>query len=152
MPFVLGSSGQKTDHSGWLCNSWGGGFVIEKTASMKYLYTLLAICLIALAGCKKDNAPAAIVTITEKSSFGVVALVENPNPTDHAFLCQPANPNSLPVYNCTNAVYLSNLPAALNVVGKKIRFTKFKDHGQPQLFSSVNNAHELEVYDAVEVP
>ncbi|MDF2193418.1 hypothetical protein [Paraflavitalea sp. CAU 1676] len=119
---------------------------------MKYLYSLLVVGAVAAGGCKKDKQPAATVTIAVQSNFGLAALVENPNPADHRFLCNLGSSDPKPIYNCTNAVYLKNLPQNLAVVGKKIRFTKFKDNGQPLLFSSINHAHELEVYDAVEVP
>jgi hypothetical protein len=121
---------------------------MAETPNMKSLYTLLVFIVCGLLACKKDSKPAVVVTITEKTSFGVntyAAIVENPDPATHGFLCSLGASNFKPTYNCTNAVYITNLPSSLAVVGKRITFSSYKDNGQPLLFSSINHAHELEV-------
>jgi hypothetical protein len=124
---------------------------------MKCIYTLLALCLLAFTACKKDKKSSQVtVTIAVKSGFGInsntyAAVVENPDPAVHSFLCViPANQQPGPTYSCANAVYINNLPANLAVPGKKVTFSHWKDNGQPALFSSINHAHELEVHDARE--
>ncbi len=115
---------------------------------MKFVYILLSFSVCCSLACKKDSKPAVVVTITEKVSFGAntyAALVENPDPAIHGFLCSLGASNFKPTYNCTNAVYITNLPSSLAVVGKKITFSSYQDNGQPLLFSSINHAHELEV-------
>ena len=115
---------------------------------MKSVYILLSFIVCCSLGCKKDSKPAVVVTITEKASFGAntyAAIVENPDPATHGFLCSLGASNFKPTYNCTNAVYITNLPSSLAVVGKKITFSSYQDNGQPLLFSSINHAHELEV-------
>ena len=123
---------------------------------MKYLYTLTLFCILASLSCKKDSkAVTVIVTIAHKSAFGpnlYAAIVENPDPAIHKFLCTLGTGDPKPTYNCTNAVYVNNLPANLAVVGKRIAFTSYKDNGQPLLFSSINHAHELEVTRPTEAP
>lgn len=120
---------------------------------MKYLIILVLFCVFSSLSCKKDSRPTVIVTIAEKSGFGVnlyAAIVENPDPAVHNFLCTLGASDPKPIYNCTNAVYINNLPAALAVPGKKIKFSYYKDSGQPLLFSSINHAHELTVTNPTE--
>lgn len=120
---------------------------------MKYLYILLAFCAFSSVKCSKDGRPAVVVTVTEKSGFGTniwAALVENPDPAKHKFLCTLGPNEPKPIYNCTNAVYLKDLPANLAVAGKRIEFYYYKDNGQPLLFSSINHGHELVVSNPVE--
>lgn len=122
---------------------------------MKYLYIMAILGTCASLSCRKDARPTVIVTIAEKSGFGVniyAAIVENPDPAIHKFLCTLGASDPKPIYNCTNAVYINNLPAALAVPGKKITFSNYKDNGQPLLFSSINHAHELEVSNPGEAP
>lgn len=130
------------------CNGWHVSFVMVENPNMKRLYILLAFSVCCSLACKKSSQPAVVVTITEKVSFGVntyAAVVENPDPTIHGFLCTLGASNYKPLYNCTNAVYITNLPSALAVAGKRVTFSSYKDNGQPALFSSINHAHELEV-------
>lgn len=120
---------------------------------MKYLIILILFCVFSSLSCKKDSRPTVIVTIAEKSGFGAnlyAAIVENPDPAVHNFLCTLGTSDPKPIYNCTNAVYINNLPAALAVPGKKIKFANYKDNGQPLLFSSINHAHELAVTNPTE--
>lgn len=115
---------------------------------MKYLYILLAVCLFSSMQCDKDGSQTVIVTVAEKSGFGentYACLVENPNPALHKFLCTLGASDPKPIYNCTNAVYIKNLPANLAVPGKRVIFYGYHDNGQPALFSSINHAHELSV-------
>lgn len=122
---------------------------------MKHLYILLFFCAFTAIKCKKDARTAVTVTIVEKSGFGTnsyAAVVENPDPAKHNFLCTLGASEPKPMYNCTNAVYITNLPANLAVTGKRIVFSHYKDSGQPALLSSINHAHELEVTNPVEAP
>lgn len=116
---------------------------------MKYVYILLAICLFTAMACKKDAGPTITVTVTEKVSWGIdsayAAIVDNPDPSIHKFLCTLGASEPKPFYNCTNAVYIRNLPASLAVAGKRVTFQKYKDDGQPLLYSSINHAHVLTV-------
>lgn len=131
-----------------MCNGWYVVVVMHKTPDMKFVYILLAFSIGCSLACKKDSKPAVVVTITEKTSFGVdtyAAIVENPDPAIYGFLCSLGASNFKPTYNCTNAVYITNLPSSLAVVGKRVTFSSYKDNGQPPLFSSINHAHELEV-------
>lgn len=123
---------------------------------MKYLYILIAVSLVTSTGCKKDKKYEEVTaTIVEKSGYGYVtyaAVVDNPDPKKYSFLCEIDPISSYwPQYSCADHIFFKNLPASLAVVGKKIRFSRFKDFGQPMMLSSVNHAHELDVYDAEEV-
>jgi len=99
--------------------------------------------------CKKDAGPTVTVTVAEKVSWGLdsaySAIVDNPDPATHTFLCTLGASEPKPLYNCTNAVYIRNLPASLGVPGKRITFHKYIDDGQPTLYSSINHAHVLTV-------
>jgi hypothetical protein len=131
----------------------GGSCGQRQKSHLKYLYTLSALCLLAFAGCKKDKHQDKMVTVTiqQKSIFNentYAATVENPDPAIHSFLCTLAAGQPKPTYNCTDAIYITNLPVSLKIPGTKITFNGWKDSGQPLLFSSINHAHELEVYNA----
>ncbi len=99
--------------------------------------------------CKKDTGPTVIVTVKEKISWGIdsayAAIVESPDPSNHTFLCTLGASEPKPFYNCTNAVYIRNLPASLAVAGMRVTFNKYQDSGQPILYSSINHAHVITV-------
>jgi hypothetical protein len=121
---------------------------------MKYLYILLAVCLFSSMKCSKDGPKGVIVTVAEKATFDnntYACMVENPDLSKHSFLCSLDAGAPRPTYNCTNAIYIKNLPAGLAVPGKKIVFYGFSDAGQPGLFSSINHAHELTVNNPQEI-
>lgn len=121
---------------------------------MKYLYPLSLLLLLSSMTCRKyTQSQMVTVTIREKSSFNAncyAATVENADPAVYSFLCSLPAGQPRPIYSCSDAIYITNLPASMMVPGKKISFKGWKDNGQPALFSSVNNAHELEVYNAKE--
>lgn len=130
--------------------------VSRKTHCMKYAFVLAAISLMAIQ-CKKDDGytrQAVTVIIAEKSVHNnttYAAIVETPA-ASYSFICSNVSDlGFLPTYSCKNAVYITNLPASLAVPGKKIRFSQWKDSGQPKLLSSINHAHELEIKGAQEV-
>ncbi|WP_276483285.1 hypothetical protein [Paraflavitalea pollutisoli] len=124
---------------------------------MKYIYLLLTVSLLASISCKKDKKhnDSFTVTIVAQSTSGTAttfaATVSNPNPDTQPFLCKIPTDIGRPKYNCTDAVYLRNLPADMRIIGKRIRFTRYKDYGQNGLLSSIHHAHELDVYDPVEI-
>jgi hypothetical protein len=135
-----------------LCCSCGQ----RQNSYMKYLYPLSLLLLLVAPACKKDKHQDQLVTVTiqEKGPFNAnsyAATVENANPAVYSFLCNLPAGQFKPIYSCSDAIYITNLPANLRVPGKKITFTGWKDSGQPAPFSSINNAHELEVYNAKEV-
>lgn len=118
---------------------------------MKYLYTLSALCLLALAACKKESGnPEATAVIIEKGPAGqntYVAMVEYPEASIFSFLCTLLPDDPRPTYSCINYIYIRNLPANMTKTGTRIRFTKWTDYEQPAIFSSINHAHELEIKD-----
>ena len=122
---------------------------------MKSLYPLSLLFLLSSMTCKKDRfvGPPVTVTIQEKGPFNAnsyAATVENPDPAVYSFLCSLPAGEFKPTYSCVDAIYITNLPANMRVPGKKITFEGWTDSGQPAAFSSINNAHELQVYNAKE--
>lgn len=125
---------------------------------MKYLYTLLAFSILAFGSCKKDkNREAITVTILaeakgEMNKTVYAAEVIKREGKTYDFFCDlgPGRP-AMPQYNCAQHVYIRNLPASLAIVGKTISFTRYKDYGQNLVLSSINHAHELDIYDPEEV-
>jgi hypothetical protein len=131
----------------------GGSGGQRQKSRLKYLYTLSTLCLLAFAGCKKDKHQDKMVTVTiqAKSTFNentYAATVENPDPAIYSFLCTLPAGQFKPPYSCIDAIYITNLPASLKIPGTKITFNGWEDSGQPALFSSINHAHELKVYNA----
>ena len=121
---------------------------------MKYLYPLSLLLLLTSMTCRKNMQRQLVtVTIQEKAPFNAnsyAATVENADPAVYSFLCDLPAGQPKPIYSCSDAIYITNLPANMRVQGKKITFTGWTDSGQPALFSSINHAHELEVYNAKE--
>ncbi|MBX3241005.1 MAG: hypothetical protein KIT80_15975 [Chitinophagaceae bacterium] len=114
----------------------------------KILPILIAVTVF---GCKKENNhPVKGTVLTVNSGITVVA-VENPDPNKYSFIC--SNDMMIPeetINSCTKNVFVLNLPGGLQVEGKKIQFSKYKDKGPNPIWSVSFAAHDLEVYDARE--
>ena len=116
---------------------------------MKYISFILVSLL--LISCKKDEEKINITGIVaQKAGCGQntwLVVIENPDPDKHTFLCKNESP---PVsgYNCTNSVYIVNMPASLAIAGKKISFSRWNEL-LSCLSASAASPH-LEVFDMKE--
>ena len=108
---------------------------------------LVIFCTILFASCKKESDP--IITGTVQQQGGCTSntwLVHIPGGDidKYSFLCKSEYPTSS--FNCSNAIYILNMPASFQQLGKRIKFSKWKDLGALCLSSSFAS-HHLEVYD-----
>lgn len=124
------------------------GQEVKLTVMKKALPVLI---MLAVSACKKENQhPVQGTVLTVNSGITVVA-VENPDPNKYSFIC--SNDMMIPeetINSCTKNVFVLNLPGGLQVEGKKIQFSKYKDKGPNPIWSVSFAAHDLEVYDARE--
>ncbi len=119
---------------------------------MKTCIVLLLLCFSFFA-CKKESSDRVIGTV--KQSAGCFATswlvtIENPDPDKHSFICKETILAGT-AYNCSNAVFITNLPDKLAVSGKKIRFSV--RNVQPYSCLSYNLApYHIEAENVSEVP
>jgi len=116
---------------------------------MKCFLFILSLSL--LISCKKDEGKNYVAgVIVQKGGCGIntwLVAIENPDPNRQSFLCK--NEPSPPIgYNCTNSVYIVNLPASLAIAGKKIGFSRWNELASC-LSASAAPPH-LEVFDITE--
>ncbi len=104
-------------------------------------------------GCTKSNNAFITGTVVAQPSCASNAWlvrIDNPQARLYSFLCsQETALISSALYNCGNSVFILNMPAALAVDVKKIKFSKWEDKGL-WCFSSNLAPHHLEVADLSE--
>ncbi len=128
--------------------SWVFGQEAKLTIMKKILPILIAV---SMFGCKKeDNHPVKGTVLIVNNGIAAVA-VENPDPNKYSFIC--SHDMMVPeetINSCTKSVFVINLPGSLQVEGKKIEFSRYKDKGPNAIWSMSFAAHDLEVYDVRE--
>lgn len=96
---------------------------------MKILF--LFLLAIPFFSCEKDRDNSGSLTGTVQVKGGCLqntwlVAIDNPDADKYSFICdEPALTGTL--YNCTNAVYITNLPQQVAQAGKKIRFSFRKE-------------------------
>ena len=108
------------------------------------------ICALAMCSCKKENHRLFVATVLHEvgcAHNSRLVMIENISFLKPSFLCddQP----QLSAWNCSNTVFIKNLPAPLSVAGKKIRFSRWKDYGLDCASYSFA-PHNIEVFNAEE--
>jgi len=125
---------------------------------MKNSYLVLPLFLMVSFSCRKDkkgNTIHGIVKMkvevsTSTWSNSWVVEITNPEASKQGFLCDKMFGMASSFYpNCSNAVFVVNLPAHLAKPNQKILFTDWKDISGARPAPEERIAHELEVYDAV---
>ena len=104
-----------------------------------------------LFGCFKERKQVVTGTVVDFKGCTANAwlvLIDNPNPQKHSFICKIETQAAQ--INCSNSVFVTNLPAVLGKPGNKISFSRFVDHNV-LCQSSLYAPHHLEVKDASEV-
>jgi hypothetical protein len=91
---------------------------------------LLAISSFILFSCKKD-ASKTTVSGTVQQQEGCLpdswlVAIDNPNSDKYSFICKTFMPPSASL-NCTNSIYIVNLPASMKQPGKKISFSGWNE-------------------------
>lgn len=120
---------------------------------MKGIVFLITIITAIAMGCKKDNYTVAEGTVMQVNGSEAFVRIHNPDPARLSFLCDNpyATADTTTLANsCENAVFILNLPEALAVEGKQIKFSRFKDKGPKPIWSQTFAAHDIMVYDAGE--
>jgi hypothetical protein len=107
---------------------------------------IIIIILTSFASCKKESVHP-VITGTVQQEGGCSPgtwLVHITGTHKYAFLCESSS--SFSSFNCTNSVYIINMPASFSQLGKRIKFSKWKDIGGSCLSSSFA-PHLIEVSD-----
>jgi hypothetical protein len=110
-------------------------------------YLLGFVIVLILASCKKEKRP--IITATVQQQGGCLpntwmVLITSGGADKYPFLCASPSPTSS--LNCSNAVFINNMPASLSQLGKRIKFSKWEDNGIFCLSDS-RGPHHLDVSD-----
>jgi len=103
--------------------------------------------VILFASCKKDPTGFVLGTVEQQGGClqnSWVVSIENANSSTHSFICSSSGATG--GYNCTNAIYITNLPSSLARQGKRIKFTQWEDNGG-FCSSSSYSPHHLKVFD-----
>jgi hypothetical protein len=126
-----------------------GATLLKKSMSAQNMKknTLIIILLFAAAACNKEKNP--VVTGTVQQPGGCLAntwlvFIDNGNAAQYSFLCE--SPTSTSSFNCSNSVYILDMPASFRQLGKRVKFSRWKDNGLSCLSSSFA-PHHLEVSD-----
>jgi len=111
-----------------------------------YCFGLLLFC----CSCRKEAAPLIFGKVVVMGTYGNNCLVEFQvnDQTRPDFLCTGLQSPPTGTYNCSNAFYITNLPADLQPVGTEIQFSAYQNKGRNPVWSSTTAAIDLEVYDA----
>lgn len=96
---------------------------------MKNLF--LSFSVLFFFSCEKDSDKSDRVMGTVQVKGGCyqnswLVAIDNPDPDKHSFICDEATLAGT-AYNCTNAVYIIDLPEHLAKAGKKIRFSVIEE-------------------------
>lgn len=113
---------------------------------------LLVLVFIAFSSCKKEKSGPYTGTVVELNGFvqgSALVVIDDNNHFQYPFLCD-YNVFGTTTYSCQNAIFITNLPDDLKVVGKKIRFNLYRDLGPNPVSSSIGIPHDVQVFDAKE--
>jgi hypothetical protein len=116
---------------------------------IKALPLAVAVSLVLITNsCKKENR--IVITGTVKIRSGCythswLVAIDQPDSSGHSFICTRTPPVGT-YYNCSNAVYITNMPQEFAAEGKRLKFSKWKDNGIMCLSSSYA-PHHLDVTD-----
>ncbi|MDX1938317.1 MAG: hypothetical protein SFU21_14445 [Flavihumibacter sp.] len=129
---------------------------------MKKIASVIICLFLLIAGshllsCKKGNTSIYVSTgtvmreMTNSISPGsYYILLDNPNAQAQPFVCKDSTV-FIRAESCKEGVCITNLPASLKVIGKRIRFSHYKDLQLHYVYSSLYVPHFIEVYDAIAV-
>lgn len=115
--------------------------------AMKKLVVILL--LLSFVSCNKENTAWISGTVIQQGCDPATWAVklEAPDRSKHPFLCDPFQSGiSSSSTHCGNTVIILNMPPALAIPGKKVKFSQWQDKGL-HCFSSILAPHHLEVYD-----
>jgi len=101
-----------------------------------------------LSSCKKENSRTFNATVLHEIGCAAdsrLVMIENFSFRKPSFLCE--DQPQLSAWNCSNTVFIKNLPAELSITGKKIQFARWKDFGLDCASYSLA-PRNIEVYDA----
>ena len=104
-----------------------------------------------LTSCDKENSDRVSGTVKAQSGCfqdSWLVAIDRPNSSDHPFICNETLAGA--AYNCSNAVYITNLPERFAKQEKKIEFSVVTDQGIACLSYSFG-PHHLEVKNVSEV-
>jgi len=109
---------------------------------------LLAITCVLLFACEKETPETVNGVVIDDGGPGYLVEIEMPNSSKHRFICSNAPMPAIPgQYNCTNAVFIVNLPAFARVAGTKIAFSRYKNLGPNPIWSATYVPNDVEAYD-----
>ena len=105
------------------------------------------VVLASFAACSKEKDGEVITGTVQQAGgcFGNSWLVhiDNGNADQYSFLCK--SPASTSGFNCSNSVYIINMPSALSQSGKRIKFSRWENR-----FSCLSSSfapNHLEVFN-----
>lgn len=115
--------------------------------------TIIIIAVVTLlASCKKEKHNPVITGVVQQQGGCLpntwLVFIPGGDADKYSFLCKSSVSTSS--FNCSNAVYIVNMPASLAQFGKRIKFSKWTDSGLPLCSSSTYAPHQLEVSDVSE--
>lgn len=116
-------------------------------------YFLLITAILLICSCKKDELKQTVMaTVQQKGGcFGNswLVLIEDPDPDRYSFICKTSMPpGSSSSFNCTNSIYIVNLPASMAKLGTRISFSGWKELAS--CLSSSFAATHVEAYNIKE--
>jgi len=116
-------------------------------AGMKKNIIILMLVAIFASCSKEKNHPVIRATVQQVGGClpnTWLVLITSGDADKYSFLCQSSSPTSS--LNCSNSVYILNMPASLSQLGKRIKFSRWKDDNILCLSSSFA-PHHLRVSD-----
>jgi hypothetical protein len=115
---------------------------------MKKNAILIILLFVLFASCKKQNNYPVITGMVQQQGGCLpntwLVFIPGGNTDKHPFLCASQVPTSS--FNCSNSVYIVNMPASLSQLGTRVKFSRWKDNGG-SCSSSTFAPHHLEVSD-----
>jgi hypothetical protein len=108
---------------------------------------ILAAAFLMTVSCTKESRGTIHGTVINEGGMGYYLIeIELPS-ANQSFICTEPFVPPAGAYNCTNAIYITNMPAAARTAGTKIAFSRYKDLGRNPIWSSTTVPNDVEVYD-----
>ena len=121
---------------------------LNVSAGMKKNAILVVLVFVLFASCKKQNSYPVITGMVQQPGGCLpdtwLVFIPGGDGDKHSFLCPSSTPTSS--LNCSNSVYIVNMPASLAQFGTRVKFSRWRDMGGA-CASSTFAPHHLEVSD-----
>lgn len=115
---------------------------------MKNKVVFAALLFATFVSCTKEQKYPEITGTVQQSGGCLpdtwLVYIDSGNADQYSFLCKSSTPTS--GLNCSNSVYIVDMPSALQQLGRRIKFSRWKDNDGFCLSSSFA-PHLLEVSD-----